>query len=210
MIHVLIKAPTPVLRAGLKSLVRTYASVDVIDESPDEIGSSQSDLVDLQPDVILAELDGRDDESAREVLDAADSGIPVILLIHGAISEWADVLTQGVRALLPNNSTGPQIAAAIEAVAAGLVVLYPAEMESVFHSEKLREFPEALPEALTAREIEVLRSMAEGLGNREIASRLRISEHTVKFHVASIMGKLGAGSRTQAVMLGIRHGIVFI
>jgi DNA-binding NarL/FixJ family response regulator len=67
-----------------------------------------------------------------------------------------------------------------------------------------------LVEPLTPREIEILRAMADGLGNREIAMRFGISENTVKFHVGSVMGKLGAGSRTEAVMLGIRHGIVFI
>jgi two-component system, NarL family, response regulator YdfI len=67
-----------------------------------------------------------------------------------------------------------------------------------------------LAEPLTPREIEVLRWLAEGLGNKEIAARLNISEHTAKFHVASIMGKLGATSRTEAVTLGIRHGLVMI
>src|SRR5438128_1516404 len=67
-----------------------------------------------------------------------------------------------------------------------------------------------LIEALTPREIEVLRLLAAGLGNKEIASRLAISEHTVKFHVSSIMGKLGAASRTEAVTLGIRHGLIMI
>ncbi len=68
----------------------------------------------------------------------------------------------------------------------------------------------ALVEPLTPREIEILRTMGDGFGNKEIAVRFGISENTVKFHVGSVMGKLGAGSRTEAVMLGIRHGIVFI
>ena len=63
-------------------------------------------------------------------------------------------------------------------------------------------------EALILRAIEVLRLVAAGLGNNEIASRLEISEHIVKFHVASIMGKLGAASRTEAVTLGIQHGLI--
>ena len=65
-------------------------------------------------------------------------------------------------------------------------------------------------EALTPRELEVIQFLAAGLGNKEIASRLTISEHTVKFHVASIMGKLGAASRTEAVTLGIRHGLIMV
>jgi len=67
-----------------------------------------------------------------------------------------------------------------------------------------------LAEELTPRESEVLQMLANGLANKEIAARLSISEHTVKFHVASILGKLGAGSRTEAVSLGIRRGIVLL
>lgn len=67
-----------------------------------------------------------------------------------------------------------------------------------------------LAEPLTRREREVIQMLAGGLGNKEIASRLAISEHTVKFHVASILDKLGAGSRTEAVSLGIRRGIVLL
>ena len=69
---------------------------------------------------------------------------------------------------------------------------------------------EPLVEALTPRELQVLQLLAAGLGNKEIASRLEISEHTVKFHVAAIMGELGAASRTEAVTLGIRHGLIMI
>jgi DNA-binding NarL/FixJ family response regulator len=67
-----------------------------------------------------------------------------------------------------------------------------------------------LAEPLTRRENEVLQMLASGLANKEIASRLAISEHTAKFHVASILGKLGAGSRTEAVSLGIRRGLVLL
>ena len=67
-----------------------------------------------------------------------------------------------------------------------------------------------LPEPLTPREREVLQMISAGLGNKEIAGRLSISDHTVKFHVASILGKLGASSRTEAVSNGIRHGLVLL
>ena len=67
---------------------------------------------------------------------------------------------------------------------------------------------ESLIEPLTARESEVLQLLADGLGNREIASRLDISEHTIKFHVRSILGKLGASSRTEAVSRGLRSGLI--
>jgi DNA-binding NarL/FixJ family response regulator len=69
---------------------------------------------------------------------------------------------------------------------------------------------EELLEPLTPREQEVLRMLALGLANRQIASRLNISEHTIKFHVAAILGKLGAASRTEAVAIGIRHGLILL
>ena len=65
-------------------------------------------------------------------------------------------------------------------------------------------------EKLTDRELEVLELLAEGVGNREIAARLGVSEHTVKFHISSILGKLGAESRTEAVTLGVRKGLIVL
>jgi two-component system, NarL family, response regulator YdfI len=209
MIRVLIKATSAVVRAGLESLISSQASFQVVHEFLDE-ADAEGAIADVQPDVVVAELESRDDESAAEVFDEAASGVPVVLLVRGRATEWTDALRRGVKAVLPSDATGTQIYAGIEAAAAGLVVVPSSEIESLFESPRMNESPEALPEALTPREIEVLGSMAEGLGNKEIASRLGISEHTVKFHVASVMGKLGAASRTEAVILGIRRGIVLI
>jgi DNA-binding NarL/FixJ family response regulator len=116
-----------------------------------------------------------------------------------------------VRAVLPSDVSAGQLRAALEAAAAGLVVVHPSELSGVLPapaelSAPLRE----LPEPLTRREREVLQMISAGLGNKEIAGRLSISEHTVKFHVASILGKLGASSRTEAVSIGIRHGLVLL
>jgi two-component system, NarL family, response regulator YdfI len=211
MIRVLIKASSPVVKAGLESLVRATTGMDVISDPFDDPGAGSAAITDLQAaDVVLAELENRDDALAQEAFDEAMDGVPVILLVHGSIAEWSDALRQGVKAVLPSSVTGSQVAAAIEAAAAGLAVFHPDEIESLFQSRRMSEPSEIIAEALTPREIEVLRLLAEGLGNKEIASRLGISEHTAKFHVASIMGKLGAASRTEAVTLGIRQGIVLI
>lgn len=210
MIRVLIVASSPVAKAGLESLVRASPSFSVVGGSSDDPGATESAIAELQPDIVLAELESRDDENASVLLDEAANDASVILLVHGSTADWADALQQGVKAVLPTSVTGPQVAAAIEATAAGLGVFYPSEGENLFRSQRMNESLETLPEPLTPRETEVLRLLAEGLGNKEIASRLAISEHTVKFHVASIMGKLGAASRTEAVTLGIRRGIVLI
>jgi len=89
--------------------------------------------------------------------------------------------------------------------------MHPVEVDAMFPaaqpaSRRLAE----LAEPLTPRESEVLQMLASGLANKQIAAKLAISEHTVKFHVASILGKLGAGSRTEAVSLGIRRGLVLL
>ncbi len=210
MIRVQIKASSAVVRAGLESLLQNHPSLHIIKEAFEDSLWGESADADPQPDVILAELENRGDETASEVLAAAANGTPVVLLVPGSATEWADALRQGVKAVLPSNATGPQIAAATEAAAVGLLVVHASEIDALFHSRDLSEPPETLAEALTPREIEVLRLLAEGLANKELAARLTLSEHTIKFHVASIMGKLGANSRTEAVMLGIRHGLVLI
>jgi DNA-binding NarL/FixJ family response regulator len=213
MIRVLIRASSAMVKAGLESIVRACSSLHLVSDSGDSFGEAEDAdgvIADIEFDVVLAEVEGRDDENAALLLDDAASGAAVVLLVHGAAAEWADTLRQGVKAVLPSNVSAAQIAAAIEAAAGGLVVLHPSEVESFVPLQKVNEFPETLAEALTPREIEVLRLLAEGLGNKEIAARLGISEHTVKFHVASVMGKLGAGSRTEAVTLGIRRGVVLI
>ena len=118
----------------------------------------------------------------------------------------------GIKAVLPNRSAEAELLAAAEAAAAGLVTLHPGDLDALLpaRAPAAGGMPAALAEPLTPREIEVLRLLAEGIGNKEISSRLAISEHTVKFHVASIMGKMGATSRTEVVTLGIRHGLIFI
>ena len=103
--------------------------------------------------------------------------------------------------MLPTQVSEDQIVQAIRSVAAGLMVF-----GSNFIPQRSEE-SETL-EALTPRESEVLQLLSEGLGNKEIASRLHISEHTIKFHIRSILGKLGASSRTEAVSRGLRSGLI--
>jgi DNA-binding NarL/FixJ family response regulator len=113
--------------------------------------------------------------------------------------------------VLPNEVSTYQLAAALQAAAAGLVVVHPTEIPAAFPVATPASQPLAeLPEPLTRREREVLQMLAAGLANKEIAARLNISDHTAKFHVAAILGKLGASTRTEAVALGIRRGLVLL
>lgn len=208
MIRVLIKASSPVVKAGLEALLRSHPELRVIDQPVDELGSSDAILMDSQPDVVLVQSDSI--EVPAGALDDSISEVPLILLVPEPSTVSTEAFRHGARAVLPSNVTGSQIAAAVEAVAVGLGVFDLGAVEQLSPLYEPHEPLAPLPEPLTAREIEVLRAMAEGFANKEIAAQLGISENTIKFHVASVMGKLGAGSRTEAVMLGIRHGIVLI
>lgn len=119
------------------------------------------------------------------------------------------IFRAGIGAILSLESTCEQFQAALRAVQAGLQVTHPdfIQAPSTHSSGTLSSFS---GEALTDREQQVLGMMAEGLSNKEISSRLNISAHTVKFHISSILGKLGAGSRTEAVSIGVRTGRVVI
>jgi two-component system nitrate/nitrite response regulator NarL len=110
----------------------------------------------------------------------------------------------GVHAVLPRDATSGQIVAALHAASAGMIAV-PMEAASVL---AIPAGSESEVESLTPREMETLEMLAEGLSNKQIAVRLHISEHTAKFHVNSILGKLGAGTRTEAVMRGLRSGLL--
>ena len=208
MIRVLIKASSPEVEERLEDLLSAYPQFQIANEAAGDFDSLPDSFLDLQPDVILAETDGR--ETGEETLDQTASEGASILLVRDPSAVVLTALRQGARGVLPSNASGAQIAATIEAVAAGLFVIGGDEIGQLVPSRTLKEASKDLLEPLTPREIEVLRAMADGLANKEIAGRLGISENTIKFHVASVMGKLGAASRTEAVMLGIRHGIVLI
>jgi DNA-binding NarL/FixJ family response regulator len=166
-----------------------------------------------RPDVVLVALE-RGDDAAPALPLGARSGLPALVLLADDPEsvEAAEALRYGSRAVLPRDAQPEEITAAIEAVAAGLVVLHPDVAGALApHLTPIgRPVPASDGEALTPREIEVLSMLAEGAGNKIIARRLGISEHTVKFHVGSILGKLGASSRTEAVTLGVRQGLILL
>ncbi|MDQ6704902.1 MAG: response regulator transcription factor, partial [Acidobacteriota bacterium] len=165
-----------------------------------------SRMSDTQPDVVLLEADSRDEDLHRtlQALNSRASQGAIVLLVDDVSARY---LRDGARAVLPHGASAREILAAIEAVAAGLVVGYPDVLEGLSPGPALSATSDGL---LTTREIEVLRMLSEGLPNKEIAWRLGISEHTVKFHVGSLFAKLNASSRTEAVTLGVRQGLILL
>jgi DNA-binding NarL/FixJ family response regulator len=212
-IRVVVSANSTVSLSGLESIVRNSALLEL---SGSFAGWSQlgSRLRDLHPDVVLAELSSDELESfdRSQALNSLDS-IPIVLLTERADSAWiARALRRGVKGILPRNASSAEIVWAIQAANAGLFLFDEDTTQQLtvrFGSEPLPERTQLIEE-LTEREIEILRKLAEGLGNKQIASGLAISEHTVKFHISSILDKLGASSRTEAVTIGIRLGLVLL
>ena len=204
--RVLIKASSPMAQAGLQSLLEEHPGFELVSASSLSAPGLKSGDESL-PDVYLVEAESLADNLAREAVDWAVAGGPVVLLVRNPGTEAvAEALGAGVKALLPSGLGAPELVAALQAAALGLVVLQ--DIEHLLPTSVTRL--EKPVEPLTPREIEVLRLLAAGLGNKEVAARLEISEHTAKFHVASIMGKLGASSRTEAVTLGIRQGLIMV
>ena len=183
MIRVHIEVASPVTRAGLESIVRANSGLEVVD--------SQS-----HADVLVRE----------EIPELANGATTIPVIILAGETPAIDALRSGVRAVLPEDAPPRQIIAAIYAAAAGLVVVPADESEPLFPHVS----PDESVEPLTPREMDVIEMLAEGLSNKQIAHRLTISEHTAKFHVNSILAKLSAGTRTEAVMRGIRLGLVKI
>jgi DNA-binding NarL/FixJ family response regulator len=212
VIRVFIVAASPLIRGGLQNLLAD-SRFEIVGSATD-LESVSGQLVDVEPDVALVETAADTHEELLNALEDSEIAreYAVIVLSEQPKPVWlSKALRGGVRAVLPREVTPEQLRAALEAAAAGLVVVHPSELDTVLPATIGSPVAvDELLEPLTRREREVLQMISAGLGNKEIAAKLSISEHTVKFHVASILGKLGASTRTEAVSIGIRHGLVLL
>jgi len=199
VIRLLIAAGSTVVRAGLEALAVSSGAIELLGAFPD-LASVEV----LRPDVVLAAL-------PPDQIPSGDSARPVYVLLAGdARAPWTlEALRSGVRSILPRDAAAQEILAAVEAAAAGLAAIAPAELETLLPAAgAAAATAEVSP--LTPRELEVLSMMAEGAANKTIAWKLNISEHTAKFHVASVLSKLNAATRAEAVAIGIRRGLVML
>jgi NarL family two-component system response regulator YdfI len=212
VIRVFLIAASPLARASLQNRLKA-PGVKIIGSAA-TIDSLGGQLSDSRADVLLVDATGESPETIIESLADSDlaAEIPIVVLTEAAAPPaFAQALQAGIRAMLPGEISADQLAAALQAAAAGLAVLHPADVSTARPAAAPASQPLAeLPEPLTRREREVLQMLAAGLANKEIAARLNISDHTAKFHVAAILGKLGAATRTEAVALGIRRGLVLL
>jgi DNA-binding NarL/FixJ family response regulator len=206
-IRILVADDHPVVRDGLVAMLGTQPDFDVVGECTN--GREAVDLAEkLTPDVIfldleMPELDGVDTLRKMRV---SNPGVKVIVFTAFDTDERILAAVQaGAQGYLLKGAPRDEVFQAVRVVHGGGSLLQP-----VVASKLLRQVsqPDDLTEALTPRELEVLRLMAQGLQNKEIALKLIISERTVKFHVSSILSKLGAGNRTEAVSLAAQRGLV--
>lgn len=213
-VRVLIVADDPLARAGLATLLEREPELLIAGRvsGADDLGSA---IGAHQPAALLWDL-GWKPEAALARLAGSPQDLPIVALVDdrpGVIQAWS----AGALGVLSRAAKPAQIAVALLAAAEGLAVVDPTFRGMLGGREPgapaTPQFPGDEPplvEELTPREHEVLRLLAEGLPNKTIAQRLDISEHTVKFHVNALLGKLGVASRTEAVVRATRLGLIFL
>ncbi len=205
MTRVYIVARTPMIRAGLRQML-TSGDTEVTGEA-----ASLTDIEGVLDgvDVLVVGDTEMLEYAARSVIGDGALGI-VVLSGDDRPVEALDALPLRGWGIVPLDAPASELLAAVEAVGQGMVVLsLPVARRLIAHPSTVQALgTEPLDEPLTARELEVLSLLSQGLPNKLIARDLGISEHTVKFHISSIYTKLGASSRTDAVNRGARHGLI--
>jgi two-component system, NarL family, response regulator YdfI len=211
--------------ARLTAIVRSELSMELVAGSLNrDVLIDQLEDVEVGAPVVLLEHSSARHLNHSPQDDFIAEGVARILLIkQTAFSDAIAAMKEAdsaIRAVLPSYASEKEILAVIQAVSAGLVVIHPdafveftaqeSERVTFIPEDSSRELPDAPIQQLSPRESETLNLLADGLANKEIAWRLKISEHTVKFHITSIFNKLDASTRAEAVAIGARRGLIIL
>ncbi len=204
-IRAFIIAPSLAVRLGLRALLATDPEMLVVGEAA-SLGEQQPAGVEADVVIWLPTVPPR--------LEAGQPGLApeaALLLLSDDPAAAAEIAALPLRAwgVLSQDASREELAAAVRALHEGLAVGEPALMRRLLGRTPAAADGEQV-EPLTGREAEVLQLLAQGLANKQIAAALQISAHTVKFHISSIYSKLGAASRTEAVRLGLQHGLIVL
>ena len=207
MIRIAILAPTPALRSGLRAMLASREEFEVFTEAASLNNLHELDGLDV---LVIA------DENLRagnfiSILENAES--PPAILLLSERTEAARMLNGlPVRAwgMLPPEATEEELAAAVTALHQGLLAASPALVQPLIGAAPIIEENDGMVDDLTAREQEVLQLLAQGLANKQIAQKLGITDHTVKFHISAIYSKLGVTNRTEALRRGARLGLIVL
>jgi two-component system nitrate/nitrite response regulator NarL len=213
-LRVLIVADDPLARAGLAALLADQPECTVVRQVAED-----TDLLAAldvhRPDVIVWDLGweptlatSTSPTTRLERLSDLEGATPPVVALLPDGTHAAEARIAGARGILLRDTDAEHLVAALMAAAQELVVLDPSLVPTMLATGD--QASPRMVEELTPRELEVLQLLAEGLPNKAIAHRLGISQHTVKFHVNAIMGKLGAQSRTEAVVLATRLGLILL
>ena len=205
-IRILVTDDHSVVRQGLKMFLRLDPELEVVGEASD--GEEAVRLAhSLQPDVVLMDLmmPVMDGITATQVIRRELPDVEVVALTSVLEDEAViGAVKAGAIGYLLKNTEADELCKAIKAAAAGQVQLSPQAAARLMREVRAPD----TPEALTAREVEVLRLLAQGKANKEIASALHVSETTIKTHVSNILLKLKVPSRTQAALYAVKIGLV--
>lgn len=213
MIRVLLADDQSLVRAGFRMILRSEPGIEVVGEAGDG-AEAVAQARELAPDVVLMDirmpvLDGI--EATRQVV-ADESSPRVLVLTTFDLDEYVyGALRAGASGFLLKDAPEEQLVSAIQVISTGGSLFAPSVTRRLIEEFTRRDAGAAQPpviSALTAREVDVLRLVARGLTNAEIAADLVVSEHTVKTHVAHILQKLGLRDRTQAVIVAYESGLV--
>jgi DNA-binding NarL/FixJ family response regulator len=225
LIKVFILADSAKELSRLTAIVQSEPSLEFAGGGVDrDVVNEQLDDTEFAEPIVLVEHSSVHHPGRFSVDDSVADGVAIILLAEQA--GFTDAITRmketdsTIRAILPAWASDKEIHAAIEAVGAGLMTIHPGVFSEVLAAENervafipeysSRELLDSPIQQLSPRESEILNLLADGLANKEIAWRLKISEHTVKFHISSIFNKLDASTRAEAVAIGARRGLIIL
>jgi Response regulator containing a CheY-like receiver domain and an HTH DNA-binding domain len=208
--QIMIVAPAHSMRVGLHAMLEMDSRFQVVAEAAD---LSESGLLSRPADLIVLAFWNITSADLLSSLQEIGPSIPILLLAEEPLApQLLNNLNNRTWGVLPIDAAQDELLAGVRALSAGLWVAAPQMITKLFSQAAvtLSSIDEGESEPLTPRESEILQHVAQGLTNKQIAWKLSISEHTVKFHISSIYSKLGATNRTEAVRMGARQGIILL